>query len=178
MGWLLSYSFDDTKDDDKNIEIKEEKRLQQLKDEFVYCPKCGKKNSFATAPNTQTTFFCQRCQARISKAWERYQNGKLSLVSCKFCKQPTFNTLKFCVACGAKQGEYKITDEFRELAEHPDQDGITKSFEWITGTGRYDHWGKAFRKMPKKVQYTCIICTIISFIASIIILILVTVNID
>jgi len=99
----LSYSFDD----ESEIEKKEEsinQLLRSLTDDFVFCPKCGHRNTFELSETgTQLVYFCKRCSAKLNVYWDSYQNGEIVIANCKSCQQVTFKELKYCISCGSQQ---------------------------------------------------------------------------
>ncbi|MGC9781453.1 MAG: hypothetical protein HZR80_19580 [Candidatus Heimdallarchaeota archaeon] len=100
----MSYSFDDTIDLDEEIEYKKENQLRSLTDDFVFCPKCGKKNSFTLSKTgSELKYFCERCSERLNDIWNEFYKELISIVNCKTCKQPTFDEYKYCTSCGSLQ---------------------------------------------------------------------------
>ncbi|MGC9780669.1 MAG: hypothetical protein HZR80_15610 [Candidatus Heimdallarchaeota archaeon] len=100
----MSYSFDVTYEYDSA----ELYRLRELTDDFVFCPKCGTKNSFEIRQTEiKLKHFCKRCSARLNDFWDKFYDGKLTDACCKACQQPTFEEHKYCISCG--EIHYKAT---------------------------------------------------------------------
>lgn len=87
---------------------KEEIPFRKITDDFVFCPKCGKKNTFSFGePNEETNYYCAYCQCWLNFYWTEYIHGKTSLDTCEACQQQTFTQGKFCISCGSYQSHYK-----------------------------------------------------------------------
>jgi len=83
---------------DNNIDVTQ---MRSLTDNYVFCPKCGVKNTFKLSKaGKQLNYFCKRCSAKLNNYWAKFQNGQLLLVSCKNCQQQTFESAKYCICCG------------------------------------------------------------------------------
>lgn len=88
----------------------------KLTDELIFCPKCGAKNSFKISEyDIKLKYFCQRCSERLNDIWEDYQRGQIDETICKYCQQLTFNSFKYCIACGLKQKKV-AKKRFKELS--------------------------------------------------------------
>ena len=78
--------------------------LRSLTDSFVYCPKCGTKNTFKlSGSGKQLVYFCMRCSSKLNTYWDRHQIGEIMIANCKSCQQKTFKDLKYCISCGLQQ---------------------------------------------------------------------------
>lgn len=97
----MAYSFDKGNFEEDNEEVK---RLPNLTDDIIYCPKCGTVNTFEDdSMKLMKNCFCERCGTRLNDFWDKYNEGELAIVHCEYCAEATFFNQKFCVHCGAKQ---------------------------------------------------------------------------
>ncbi|NHJ33439.1 MAG: hypothetical protein FK732_11305 [Asgard group archaeon] len=85
----------------------EKAQIRELTDEFVFCPKCGKKNVFSFGELESTNYYCAFCQAWLNYYWSEYKQDKVSLKTCEACQQQTFVQGKFCITCGSFQSDYE-----------------------------------------------------------------------
>jgi hypothetical protein len=80
-----------------------EPRIRSLVSHEVFCPKCGKKNSYKlSSKGVLLNYFCDRCSHRMNDLWEAHQEKALELLLCRICEEWTFKDLTFCINCGKK----------------------------------------------------------------------------
>lgn len=85
-------------------DFEDSSELRSLTTSYVFCPKCGKKNTFELSNSgSQLVYFCSRCSAKLNAFWESHQDGEMIIVNCKSCQQLTFKDLKYCISCGSQQ---------------------------------------------------------------------------
>jgi len=89
--------------------------FRDLLADFVFCPKCGTKNSFIDNPFA-TRHFCVRCSVILDKFWEDYLNGITTPSNCIICNQLTFQKLKYCISCGQMHNKKKIITKKQDLS--------------------------------------------------------------
>lgn len=83
--------------------------FRKITDDFVFCPKCGKKNSFSFGVSgEEPEYYCAYCHNWLNYYWKEYQHGKLLLVICDKCMQNTFDQEKYCITCGSVQKTFKL----------------------------------------------------------------------
>jgi len=100
---------------DPVIFVQQKSELRDLLADFIFCPKCGTKNSFIDNPFA-TRHFCVRCSVILDKFWEDYLNGNAIPSNCKICHQLTFQKLKYCTSCGQIHNRKKTVIKKQDLA--------------------------------------------------------------
>jgi len=117
MGRLLEEPFDGITPAKKD-EFADEDQLQSLTDKFIFCPKCGYRNTFELSKTgTQLVYFCKRCSVKLNIYWDSYQNGEITIANCKSCQQVTFKELKYCISCGLQQKRVALKRS-KEISKH------------------------------------------------------------
>ncbi len=116
-----------------------EKQLRDLRSEYVFCPKCGKKNSFKTASTGQTKFFCDRYSRELSDLWESFKQDLYGLISCSVCNEYTSIKGKYCINCGNTFAKPRLygdkTRIVRRASINPDATSILGLILTIIGFG-------------------------------------------
>jgi len=108
LGLLLEDPFDGMTPAKKDI-FEDISQLRSLTDSFVFCPKCGKRNTYELSRSgAQLIYFCKRCSAKLNAYWDSHQNGEMTTSFCRSCQQPTFKDLKYCITCGSQQKEVVV----------------------------------------------------------------------
>lgn len=86
-----------------DIDLSHEPRIRPLVSAEVFCPKCGKHNSFKlSSQGKMLNYFCDRCNRRLNDIWETYKENKIDLILCGICQEWTFKDQSYCINCGRK----------------------------------------------------------------------------
>ncbi|MHA1124319.1 MAG: hypothetical protein ACTSO7_09415 [Candidatus Heimdallarchaeota archaeon] len=119
-----------------NISENESELLEilQINVDKIFCPNCGLENFPKNEPTTNTTvYFCKRCNLKLNDFWEKYDNKKLKLMTCKSCEKKTFRMQGYCINCGTFIIKSKLGSKLRVRYSGIDADLVKQIIGTIFG---------------------------------------------
>ena len=180
LGRLLEDPFDGITPAKKE-EFIDIQQLRSLTDTFIFCPKCGMKNTFELSKTGQElNYFCKRCSSKLNPYWDSHQNGEIAIVNCKSCQQATFKKLKYCISCGL-QRKAVAAKRSREISKLTRQFELEDDVEEVASTfclfGPCDYvldliMTRTLKRLPRICTYICAVIALagLAFIIAIIVM--------